>query len=110
LGHLKKQTKAVAPIDFDGEALNIRYRVHAFTPNVEAELRASEKEGSVSDSLVRMLTLLLDSWDLNDEKGKVLPVNETVLRDVPLAVLSRIFTAISEDQAPPPEKSGSSFD
>lgn len=108
---LKHMTKTCAPIEFEGGGtLTLTYRVHAFTPNTETDLRASEEEGQVSDSLVKTLAVLLENWDLTDEKGKVLSINEKTLRDVPISILGKCFTAISEDQLPPPEKSGSSFD
>lgn len=111
LASIKAQTKALPPLEFeDGASLNLRYRVHAFTPNAEAALKESETAGSVSESLVQSLLLLLESWDLTDAKGKVLPLTEATLRDLPISLMGRMFNAISEDQLPPPEKSGSSFD
>ncbi len=112
LSKLKEKTLPLMIDLGDGDELNITYAPGKYTPDFLDKLQEAQLSGNLKESLVSSVLNLIESWDFIDDAGKVLPLNEEVMRFVPIPVISAISTAIGENLIAPKSMttgSGGSF-
>ncbi len=94
---LKKEFRQLT-VDIDGESLNIAYYVNAYTPELEADMLDAEHKPATA--LAQAMTVMLKSWDLEDDDGKPYPLAFSALSKLPLNFMLKIFEAIGRDMRP----------
>lgn len=102
LSEIRSETKPVV-VSFAAGDLNVVYRPNAFTADVADRMATATKDpDQATGAFFEMISGLLVSWDLEDDAGKVIPVEDTArLRaEVPMPIFGRIFAALQEDQNP----------
>jgi hypothetical protein len=87
---------------FEGLELNIVYKVDAFDDDLSEKLNAASTGGMAEKTkgYREILGRVLISWDLEDDKGKVLPVNADTLKHFNFDTLDTILGAILRDNDP----------
>lgn len=101
LSDIRSETKPLT-IPFQAGDLKVVYRPNAFTADVADKMQAqASKPEEATDGFLNMVVAILESWDLEDEDGKVIPIDKARLRaEVPVPVFGRIFAEIQADQTP----------
>jgi hypothetical protein len=102
LADLKSATKTTV-ISFDVGDLKVTYKPNAFTANLADQINAAMQDpAKQTDGMFRMVSEVLVDWDLEDDGGKIIPVDDIKrLRDeVPMQVFGLIFQGIQQDQDP----------
>jgi hypothetical protein len=91
-------------VPFDnGSELTVVLDKSAITPRFFRSLAARSVDAEATyDEVVALLSACLKSWDLEDEKGKVIPCNEEGISQVPYEVLNAVVVAIKEAQGADP--------
>lgn len=80
-----------------GESFEVRYNANAITGDL---VQRADEEKSVR-MLATILAEVLTGWDvLESDDGPALPITHEVLMGMPVAVLAKIFTSITEAQQP----------
>lgn len=79
----------------DGAVLNLTYDQSLLTPRVESELAGARD----SAQMAKLLALLVTEWDLTEEDGTVVALEEDRLLDVPLVVLATVIKVVASDIA-----------
>lgn len=118
MSDLKQVTKLVkvSPPAFEGIVIDVRYAPGRFTPKMEddmldmidvvQELENSDGEDqrskikSAKNYLANILCNIMTDWNLSDDDGKILDINQETLYDTPYAVMRPIFEAIKKDMDP----------
>ncbi len=103
LSGVKKKTRKVE-IDVEGETLHVEYRPSAYTPELlDLIQNAQQGVGLVGQTTSRLITDLLESWDLmTEEDGMEVPIDEETLSEqVPMFILTLVVRAIGEDMNAP---------
>lgn len=77
----------------EGETLKLVYRTGKVTPEALDRVEAIQS----IDDIVALLLDWLAEWDLEDDEGRRLPVNEETLRALPLPFLRQVFRFILSD-------------
>jgi hypothetical protein len=90
------------------ESVAVVYMPGALTLRVSEQITEAVEQGLEANVAFHMLKPMLVSWDLQDEEGNELPVNEETLKDIPLNFLGMILQAIHADVRPDPPKPGNS--
>jgi len=90
------------------DVVTLTYRPSGITPETEDRLEAFVKEQKVGQSMIALLLDTLVSWDITDDKGKTLPINDAQLRKLPLALLGQMVRTITEDMRPNAPSGGTS--
>ncbi len=91
-----------------GEMLTGGCNPAAYTPRFLAEIEQSQAKGESDATLLpRLLARVLTDWDLVDDDQPV-PTTEEQLRDLPVALLSRVAQAIQAAMQPDPTTSATS--
>lgn len=83
--------------------LKVVYRPNSMTTDAVSQITAAMSDPEKqTDGLFVMIAGMLESWDLEDDNGEVIPVSdEKRLRaEVPMGVFGKIFTAMRQDQNP----------
>jgi len=108
LSHLC-ETERTVTVRFEDteETLTVSYRPMGFTPLTEERLQECQEQGRIGRGLVSLLLDCLVGWDLLDDKGKPLAIDNDTLQSLPLNLLARIVSAIGEDMRPNPQSAGS---
>lgn len=88
-------------VPFGSEVLRVRYRPLTYTVREMTEIRESQDEGRIVDTMLR----LLESWDLTQDDGTPVPIDADALRDVPTHIFAGILKAVAKEQEPDPEVS-----
>jgi hypothetical protein len=102
LADLKSATKTTV-ISFDIGDLKVTYRPNRFTATLADQINAAMQDpAQQTDAMFRMVGEVLVDWDLEDDAGKIIPLDEVQrLRDeVPMQVFGLIFAGIQQDQDP----------
>jgi hypothetical protein len=101
------QTKT-ATVEFAGESMQIDFRPSAMSP---ATLQAVQDEDTQRRimAVASYLDEVLSVWDVQDERGKVLPIDKDTLLGMPLDFLMAIVAATTEAVSVPKESASSSF-
>ena len=87
-------------IDFDGETLSVTYRPSAINAAQEERELADKATGHVVLAVNKSLAEMIVSWDLQDDEGNPLPVDEETLRPLGIDVVQRIYNGIIRDALP----------
>lgn len=92
--------RGTVKVSFGDDVLNIKYKPSAI--NVEQEERelAERAGGHHLLAMAKSLAEIIETWDLQDDAGKDLPVAVDVLRPLGLSVLQKITRAILDDLLP----------
>jgi len=104
LADLFKETRKVK-VDIAGSALEVEYYVNAYTPEVEALVTGDVQRPA--RVMAELLARLVASWTLEDDDGKMYPVNAEAMNKLPLMFMLKVFQAIAEDMRPNLETAGS---
>lgn len=76
-----------------GKALNVEYDATKLTPKIESEMR----EATNAQQMAGLVKLLVVKWDLEENGGGTVPLEEDRLQSVPLVVLAVVIRAITKD-------------
>lgn len=102
LHDIRSETTDVV-VSFQAGDLNVTYRPNTFTADrADAVQAAANDQSKANDAMFQMVGDVLVRWDLEDDAGQVIPLDDAArLRaEVPVAVFGRIFLAIQESQNP----------
>ena len=91
LQNIAKNT-ASASVEFLGETLKFRYRPAAITTETFSKVQNTEDE----DEFITLFCQIVADWDMTSN-GEPVPVNKTVLRNLPVQLLRVIMGAIMDD-------------
>lgn len=91
-----KETDLVYDVEGVGE-IRLAYRPYVMTPEFEDELTTY---GSKAEGWAVLVSKLVASWDLEEEEGKVFPLDAKELVRVPGPILKGLVLAINEDASP----------
>jgi hypothetical protein len=96
IGALFKQVSEIE-IDYEGESFSVSYAPQKYTSRVHHEVLESQK---VQDfvPLVKILAMMLISWDLTDN-GKPVAITEDTLAGLPVNLLMMIVGEVMKDVA-----------
>lgn len=101
-GALKRNVRALS-IAVGDDSVRVEYRPGAITQTLVDEIAKAEEQRP----LMTFLVAVLAQWDVLDDDGQALPINEVVLADLPLEFLRLVRDAILEDLNVPKAKSAS---
>ncbi len=104
LSELNQEIRTIE-IPFGEKMLNVKYHVHGYTGEIEAEI-LSNGERMPASTMARILSKILVEWDLmNGEEAY--PTTEGTLAKLSLTFLTQVLTAIAQDMRPNPPNAGS---
>jgi hypothetical protein len=106
-------------INIAGQELNVAYRPNAVSIQLYA-LRENMTEGNI-EALCPVLTTLIAEWDLVDDEGAMIPIDEETFRRLPFPLVEmiteqltdtmgaekKVLNGTSADGSPPMDKSAS---
>ncbi len=96
LSGILKFTRSI-DVDYFGTTINVTYQPAAFNRSYFQFLQDSRDEpGSLYPAFER----IVESWDLEDDDGKPIPVDAATLEtlELPAHLLPHIFKCINEDR------------
>jgi hypothetical protein len=101
LSQIRAETKPLV-IPFQAGDLKVTYKPNAFTADVADKMTAqAADESQATDAFLTMVIAIIDSWDLEDDEGNIVPIEMAALRrEVPMPVFGRIFQEIQKDAVP----------
>ena len=126
LAHLKSNVRTISVPYFD-ESFTISYKpgeltpsnTHEMTKQIAGEASVAASDSEVSDGevnaesrrnvIAKTLLRVLASWELEDEAGEMLPINEATFEMVPNPMMLAMLTAINEDCVPKARSARKSF-
>ena len=85
-------------VDYFGHPINVTYRPAAFN---RSYFQFLQDNVDVPGSLYPVFERIVESWDLEDDDGKPIPVDAETLDglELPADLLPHIFKCINEDRA-----------
>lgn len=86
-------------VPFGAAVLHVTYKPVDYTPR---EMEAAQESQDIK-RVVDMIARTVVKWDLEDEDGNVIPLEQEALMDVRLNIFHGIFAAIAKDGAPDPQ-------
>lgn len=86
LADLQKRTRTVR-VSFQGEELNVTYKINIVTPAFLAEKLKIEEQ----------LARAIEGWDLLGEDGKPVPITYEVFEVLPTQFQAEIMMALTDD-------------
>jgi hypothetical protein len=92
LSDIQKKRVSLA-IDFMDEVLNVTYDPSFLTPEREQEIDSATD----SEQMSKLIAGLVTSWDLVDDEGTAIPLNEDDLLTIPTIILATVLNKVSED-------------
>ncbi len=107
LGQIVEATKRLV-VTFGDVELKLQYRPSAVTPRLQKAIAQAQIEGDLDALVLDPICRLIASWDLTDDDGSLIPIEPEALSDLPAAILKDLMTAIGEDMAVDPTRSGAS--
>lgn|SRR5690606_16892008 len=103
LSNLRENTKPVRLI-IAGEVLNITVVPHRLTSELIDQYKDASDERDY-DGMAAAFSEFVQDWDIvEDEGGDILPINGDTFRQLPLAVLNRIWDEVVNAVAPKSRK------
>ena len=93
---LKNDARPVA-VKYRGHKLHVTYKPSGYTPTFVKDMRIRPDGETQAEALVPMLTQLLVSWDLLDDKEKPYKITAEFLQTLEIPFLNAIGTAINKD-------------
>ena len=103
-------------VPVEGGELKFAYNAAVYTPAFQEELRAKRSVDDEEETVLNFYSFafpkLVVDWDIEDEKGKRLPVTSETVRRIPMEVLDAMLSEINKhrrpfESAPKSEPSGS---
>ena len=104
LSQLAKGESTLLFLPFEGasEKVEITYRPHKLTPSVRGRVKDAIEKGD-DTPIAEWLVETLVKWDIEDEKGKTLPITVENILELPNAFVGILFDEIARDAADLPE-------
>ncbi len=99
ISHIARDSRELI-IPVGDEEVHISFRPGGLSPATEERLLQFAADQRGGAALVAFLADCLCDWDITDDAGKKLPVNEHTLKSLPIVFLGQIVNAISEDMHP----------
>lgn len=87
-------------VAYDGETINVTYYPGKLTPATESRLNKANEDNRPAAGVAAELALIMEAWDVLDEKGKPEPVTAALLAEMPTRLLLAIVSAIGTDARP----------
>lgn len=87
-------------VPFGDDTLTLTYKPSAINAVQEAREIADKAAGKVVLSQARSLVESLLSWDLLDDDGEPLPLNEEIMGGLGLDVTNKLYSALIDDLLP----------
>ena len=88
--------------EFAGEKVVLKYRSGVITPSWEAKYKGSP------DGVYQQAAEIIESWDVEGEKGKPYPTDVESLKELPVEFIAHIVSACANDLVPNRTASGRS--
>ena len=88
--------------EFAGEPVVLRYRAGLITPEWEAQFKGKD------DGIYLQAAELIESWDVEGEKGKSYPLDLASLKQLPIEFIAHVVQAVVRDLNPNQKTSGRS--
>ncbi len=96
-----------AVVDFgDGDVLTMRIDVNKFTYRLQKDMADATRLGDI-DRMTDLFFQPMDSWDMTDDDGNVLPMTSQTIEDLGVNNVKDLFEAISGAINPNPGTSPS---
>ena len=95
----KKELRDVEPFEVLGDPVHLTIRPHVFTPRMEKE--CDGEGGSELDIRRRFLERVVASWDIELEKGKLLPITFEGMQELPHTAIAQLVNGVVEAMRPP---------
>ncbi|NPV85983.1 MAG: hypothetical protein HPY45_08255 [Anaerolineae bacterium] len=93
---LNAKTRTIT-VYYDGESLDVTYRLNAITPAALRELRGLES----AESLAAQVGMVVESWDVLDDKGQRIKPTREFAEKLPVDFLAAVITGIVDDVRAP---------
>ena len=89
-------------VEFASGTLAVSYYPNIYTADMADQMtKAMADPETQGEAFIAMVLGMLADWDLEDDDGKVLPLDPKSVRElVPVGVFGRIFQAVQEDLSP----------
>jgi hypothetical protein len=101
------KSQVSSKFDFNGKTIEISYNPNYLTPLTAAELQGLADKGDHVEFLVKGLSGQIVEWDLADDNGKILPIEEKTLKRFPLVFLAALQTHLNGEVSPKKEQESS---
>jgi hypothetical protein len=98
LSQIRNHQARQISLEYSGETVAVSYNPGAVTINALDALTAGDTAQNVA-AIVDGLAAFLVSWDVIDDAGAQLPVTRETLREMPMAFIAAVMTAVSSDMA-----------
>lgn len=108
LAQLKANLRTINVTYFDDNIV-VTYRPSELTPVSSSEIQARIDAGEGDNAVVETLCRVMVSWDVMEDKEKMLPITPQNLAQMPGPLLLAISEAIGEDGRPKPKSARGSF-
>lgn len=95
LTDLKNRTRKIQ-VEFQGETLEVEYRINVVTPEFLHRLDTLAKE-NITDNLPYQICEAVERWDLVDDDGEELAPTMELLRSLSTEFLTTVIRAIQND-------------
>lgn len=96
LSDVTRERKDLA-VPFGDLVLNVVYKPQFATPALLSEFANASQDPLL---LAKDFCAMVDSWDLTDDKDRVIPVDQEHVANVPISILQAVILAIGEDMRP----------
>lgn len=92
--------KRTIAIEFEAGTLNVTYDPSAITADNEREEAMMRLRGMPINGIAQSLVKVIVEWDLQDDKGKPVPIDLEALTPLGYDVLAYLMRSINEDFRP----------
>ncbi len=89
-----------ATVKIGGDEMTISYLPNAYTPRLEADAAQAQGGQQAGPVLITILREVLTAWEITDDKGRMLPIDDKTLAEIPMPVLTDMLRVIGEDMNP----------
>lgn len=97
------EKSATVAIEFMDETLTVTYNPAMLTTRFYRTIEVMQKGKDNEKTVIDMVKLLVQKWDLTDDDGKMVPVTTEVLQQLPMTVLNDIILKITQGLKAPNE-------
>jgi hypothetical protein len=108
LGRVKTVGTKTVTVVFGDESMNVDFRIGALSPRKLTAMQTAKPEDML-ETTVDFLDGVLSRWEVEDDKGKVIPIDRETLMGMPVDFLAAIAEAINADVTVPKESMTGSF-
>jgi len=99
LSHVRSNRRTFV-LTLDGEEMKVTYRPAAYTPALEAGMRAATDTPWQAEELAKFVASLVEEWELLDDDGSQLDASVEVCQTLPVTFLAAVVGGIGEDMKP----------